>query len=163
MIRARRDVAFPGDTGERHTSSWRMDPCLISDPATSDEVWIPLVTRAGMAIISRDIHIASRTAEKDQVLKAGARMFAITTREDLSTWGAGRGGRDPVARDRGRCTTPRPVYLQRHPKHGQQDRSVKAIRFRRGRANEWRGRLRPPSPGRMASATIRAIAFQQQY
>jgi PIN domain-containing protein len=87
LIRARRDVTFPGDDGVRHTSSWRMEPCVISDPGTSDEVWIPLVTRAGLAIISRDIHIASRIAEKDQALAVGARMFAITTPGNLSVWG----------------------------------------------------------------------------
>jgi hypothetical protein len=87
LIRARRDVTFPGDDGVRHTAGWHMDPCVISDPATPDEVWIPAVTKAGMAIISRDRRIASRTAEKDQVLAAGARMFAITTRETLDVWG----------------------------------------------------------------------------
>jgi hypothetical protein len=87
LIRARRDVTFPGDDGIRHTASWCMDPCEISDPGTDDEVWIPAVTRAGMAIITRDKHIATRTAEKDQVLAAGARMFAITTRENLNVWG----------------------------------------------------------------------------
>ncbi len=40
-----------------------------------------------MAIITRDKHIATRTAEKDQVLAAGARMFAITSRENLDLWG----------------------------------------------------------------------------
>jgi len=59
---------------------------VISDPATHDEVWIPAVTRAGLAIITRDARIATRTAEKDQVLAARARMFAITTPEALHTW-----------------------------------------------------------------------------
>jgi hypothetical protein len=87
MIRARRDVTFPGDDGTRHKTNWSMDPCVISDPETHDDVWIPAVTRAGMAIITRDKHIATRTAEKDQVLAAGARMFAITSRENLDLWG----------------------------------------------------------------------------
>lgn len=87
LIRARRDVTFPGDDGKRHTAGWSMDPCVISAPDTADEVWIPTVTRAGMAIITRDKHMATRTAEKDQVLAAGARMFAITSRENLDLWG----------------------------------------------------------------------------
>jgi hypothetical protein len=86
LVRARPDVTFPGDDGVRHTAQWSMDPCVISDPETGDEVWIPTVTRAGMAIITRDKHIATRTAEKDQVLSAGGRMFAVTSRENLSLW-----------------------------------------------------------------------------
>jgi len=86
LARARPDVTFPGDDGTRHKANWSMDPCVISDPATADEIWIPTVTKAGMAIITRDKHIATRTSEKDQVLAAGGRMFAITSRENLNLW-----------------------------------------------------------------------------
>ncbi|HEY5990459.1 MAG TPA: hypothetical protein VIV12_29330 [Streptosporangiaceae bacterium] len=86
LIRARRDVTFPGDDGARHKNSWRLPPCVISDPATPDDEWIPAVTQEGMAIISRDKHIASRTAEKAAVLTARARMFAITSPGNLHTW-----------------------------------------------------------------------------
>lgn len=86
LVRARPDVTFPGDNGVRHKKSWRMAPCVISDPAAHDDKWIPAVTQAGLAIISRDKHIASRTAEKDAVLKAGTRMFAITSPGNLRTW-----------------------------------------------------------------------------
>ena len=63
-----------------------MPPCVVSDPATRDDVWIPLAASAGMAIITRDKHIATRTAEKAEVLAASARMFAITTPGNLRTW-----------------------------------------------------------------------------
>jgi hypothetical protein len=53
-----------------------MPPCVISDPATYDDGWIPAVRQAGLAIISRDKHIASRAAEKEAVLKAGARSLS---------------------------------------------------------------------------------------
>jgi hypothetical protein len=63
-----------------------MPPCIISDPATPDNEWIPAVTQAGLAIITRDNHIASRSAEIHEVIHAGARMFAITSSEQLQTW-----------------------------------------------------------------------------
>lgn len=86
LIRARTDVTYPGDTGERHTAKWHLPPCVITDPATHDDVWIPAVTRAGLAIITRDKRIASRTAEINAVIAAGAQMFAITSPEQLHTW-----------------------------------------------------------------------------
>jgi PIN like domain len=86
LIRARTDVTYPGDTGERHTAKWRLPPCPITDPATDDDVWIPAVTRAGLAILTRDKRIATRTAEINAVIAAGARMFAITSPEKLHTW-----------------------------------------------------------------------------
>ena len=86
LIRARPDVTFPGDDGVRHRKAWRMDPCIISDPATHDNVWIPAAAQAGMAIITRDKHIAMRTAEINEVIRSGARMFAITSNDQLQTW-----------------------------------------------------------------------------
>lgn len=87
LIRARRDVTFPGDDGIRHETSWSTDPCVISDPETDDQIWIPTVTRAGMAIITRDKRIATRTAEINAVVASAARMFAVTSRENLDLWG----------------------------------------------------------------------------
>jgi len=86
LIRARPDVTFPGDDGERHKKSWRQPPCVITDPASHDDVWIPAVARAGMAIITRDKHIAMRTAEINEVILSGARMFAITSSDQLTIW-----------------------------------------------------------------------------
>jgi hypothetical protein len=86
LIRARRDVTFPGDDGHRHQESWRLPPCVVSDPATHDNVWIPAVAKAGLAIITRDTRIATRTAEINEVIAARARMFAITSPKQLYTW-----------------------------------------------------------------------------
>jgi hypothetical protein len=86
LIRARPDVTFPGDDGIGHRPAWRMPPCVVSDPPTRDDLWIPLVASAGLAIITRDKHIATRTAEKAEVLAASARMFAITAPGNLRTW-----------------------------------------------------------------------------
>jgi PIN domain-containing protein len=87
LIRSRRDVTYCGDDGKRHNKSWEIEPCVVQDTATPDDVWIPAVTRHGLAIITRDKHIQTRTAEKDQVLAVGARMFAITSPENLDIWG----------------------------------------------------------------------------
>jgi PIN like domain len=86
LIRARPDVTFPGDDGERHKKSWRLPPCVITDPATHDDIWIPSVAQAGMGIITRDKHIAMRTAEINEVIRSGARMFAIASAEQLTIW-----------------------------------------------------------------------------
>lgn len=40
-----------------------------------------------MAIITRDRRIAERTSEKNAVVAAAARMFAITSAEQLDNWG----------------------------------------------------------------------------
>lgn len=52
----------------------------VSVPQTSAlyTEWVPKVTVAGMAIISRDRVISRRRAEEDAILAAGAQMFAIT-------------------------------------------------------------------------------------
>jgi hypothetical protein len=87
LVQVRKDVTYPGDEGKRHRKHWEIDPCVISDTATEDQVWIPLLTRAGLAIITRDRHIQERTGEKDAVVAARGRMFAITSNEQLDNWG----------------------------------------------------------------------------
>ena len=87
LVRARNDVTYVGDDGKRHNKRWEMDPCVIQDTATPDHVWIPEVTKHGLIILTRDRHIQTRTAEKDQVLVSRAKMFAITSKETLDIWG----------------------------------------------------------------------------
>jgi hypothetical protein len=87
LVQVRPDVTFPGDDGVRRRKVWNLNPCLITATGTDDDIWIPKVTKAGLAIITRDRHIQERTAEKDAVIAAGARMFAITTYEQLDNWG----------------------------------------------------------------------------
>lgn len=86
LANVRTDVTYCGDDGQRKKAKLNLPPCVIQDCGTDDEVWIPAVTRAGLAIITRDIHIAERRVEKDAVLASGARMFAITTNETLRNW-----------------------------------------------------------------------------
>lgn len=84
---ARDDVTWPGDDGERRKPKDRQEPSPIASPGTDDEIWIPKVTVAGLAIITRDKQIQTRTAEINAVMSAGARMFAITSSETLDRWG----------------------------------------------------------------------------
>ena len=64
LIRARPDVTYCGDQGERRKQEWTIDPCVIQQTETTDEVWIPTVTKAGLAIITRDKHIETRMTPK---------------------------------------------------------------------------------------------------
>jgi hypothetical protein len=50
-------------------------------------IWIPQVAAAGLAIVTRDKKIQTRTRELNAVFGAGARMFAITSDENLDRWG----------------------------------------------------------------------------
>lgn len=84
---ARRDVTWPGDTGERAKERLRQEPSPITSTDTADELWIPRVMSFGMAIVTRDKHIQSRTSEIDAVIASGARMFAITSAENLNRFG----------------------------------------------------------------------------
>ncbi len=86
LARARPDVTFCGDDGVRAKRRLTLPPCVIQDTETDDDVWIPAVTREGLAIITRDRRIQTRTNEKAAVLRSGARMFAITSKENLTNW-----------------------------------------------------------------------------
>ena len=87
LARARNDVTYCGDSGVRRRARESLPPCVVQDTATPDEEWIPTVTRAGLAIITRDRHIEARTNEKNIVLASGARMFAIVSEQQLDNWG----------------------------------------------------------------------------
>jgi hypothetical protein len=87
LIRARNDVTFCGDDGVRSKGMRQLPPSEIQKTDTPDEIWIPAVTKAGMAIVTRDKSIAKRTYEKAVVAACGARMFAITSEGALDSWG----------------------------------------------------------------------------
>lgn len=87
LCAARPDITYPGDSGARERKRHSIAPCVIQDTATPDEVWIPEVTKLGMIIVTRDKAIQSRTAEINAVVASQARMFAITSGEDLNRWG----------------------------------------------------------------------------
>lgn len=81
----RTDVTYPGFAGERRYGR-ELPPCPITATDTDDEVWIPIVAREGWTILTRDQAIQNRTAEKDAVLRHGAKMFAIASPGQLRTW-----------------------------------------------------------------------------
>ena len=87
LIQVRRDVTFPGDDGQRATARSSQPPSPVKDTATPDDIWMPMVARAGMAIITRDRRIETRTSEINAVISSRARMFAITSHEQLNNWG----------------------------------------------------------------------------
>jgi hypothetical protein len=87
LVQVRRDVTYPGDDGKRRNPRWNTDPCPVTNTEVEDEIWIPQVARAGWAIITRDRHIRERFTEQAAVVAARARMFAITSREQLDKWG----------------------------------------------------------------------------
>ena len=46
-----------------------------------------MVARAGLAIITRDRRIETRTSEINVAISSRARLFAITSDEQLNNWG----------------------------------------------------------------------------
>ena len=83
--RLRPDITYPGDPGT--TLHKRVRPaCAITTPRTKDPVWIPLVARQGLLIITRDANIQQHHAELDAVRVNQARMVALSSRDATATW-----------------------------------------------------------------------------
>ena len=79
-------TTWPGDDGKR---AGRRDlmPSPIATTNIPDDVWIEQVTRAGMAIITRDQRILTRTSEVNAVIAHRARVFALSAKGDNDLWG----------------------------------------------------------------------------
>jgi hypothetical protein len=86
LVRARPDITFPRDTGERHIPRWRLPPCAITSTDIPDVEWILKVTAAGLAIITRDRAMLSRRREVAAIIEASAQMFTIAPATNLSSW-----------------------------------------------------------------------------
>lgn len=81
----RADVTYPGDPGG--VVRKRSRPAApITTTDVDDDVWIPIVAARGWSIITRDKAIQRRPAEIEAVRDSGAKMFALTSREQLSVW-----------------------------------------------------------------------------
>ena len=78
LVQIRGDVTFPGDPGGVFKRKER-PPCLIA-PRTKDPEWIPIVSRFGWLIITRDQHIVQRKAEIAEIMAHNGRMVAIVGR-----------------------------------------------------------------------------------
>jgi hypothetical protein len=81
----RPDVTYPGDPGGVVRKRSR-PPCPITTTDVDDDVWIAIVAARGWSIITRDKAIQRRPAEIKAVRDSGAKMFALTSREQLSVW-----------------------------------------------------------------------------
>lgn len=85
VSKLRPDVTFPGDPGGVVHKKQR-GPCPITDDATEDREWIPIVSSEGWIIITRDKQIREGVAERQAVLEYEARIFTIASKENLSDW-----------------------------------------------------------------------------
>lgn len=74
---ARRDVVYPGHRLLAEVPTGTLDP-----------VWMPVVARRGLVVISRDRHIRTKPAELQAFRDHGLRAFWIAGKRDLSTWDA---------------------------------------------------------------------------
>lgn len=81
----RPDVTYPGDPGGVVRKRSRPS-CPITTTDVDDDVWIPIVAARGWSIVTRDKAIQRRPAEIEAVRESGAKMFALTSREQLSGW-----------------------------------------------------------------------------
>ena len=85
LVQVRNDVTYPGDPGGVVQKRER-PACVITDPATLDEDWIPEVARRGWVIVTRDSHIQDHPAEIAAVRDNGARMVALAGAYAIGTW-----------------------------------------------------------------------------
>lgn len=81
----RPDVTYPGDAGGIVRQRAR-PPCPITTTDLDDDVWIPIVAARGWAIITRDRSIQRKPAEIQAVRDTGAKMFVLTSPEQLTVW-----------------------------------------------------------------------------
>lgn len=81
----RPDVTYPGDPGGVVRKRSR-PPCPVTTTDVDDDVWIPIVAGRGWSIITRDKAIQRRPAEMAAVRDSGAKMFALTSLEQLTVW-----------------------------------------------------------------------------
>jgi hypothetical protein len=58
----------------------------VATPATTDDVWIPIVAARGWLIVTRDSRIQHRRAEIAAVRDSGARMIALASRDATGVW-----------------------------------------------------------------------------
>jgi hypothetical protein len=85
LVRLRNDLAYRGDPGGVVHKRER-PRCPVTDPATRDDVWIPIVASWGWLIVTRDSRIQDHRAEIDAVRDNDARMIALAGKEAKGTW-----------------------------------------------------------------------------
>lgn len=79
LARERDDFTYPGDPGGRIKKRSR-PPCPITTPAAKDSEWIPVVSRLGWVVVTRDRHIQDNRAEIEAVRTYGTKMVNWSVR-----------------------------------------------------------------------------------
>lgn len=82
----RSDVTYPGDPGAVVHQRAR-PPCAVISPRTKDTDWIPIVSRQGLLVLTRDRHIQQHAAELEAVKAVNGRMVAFSSTDAGTTWG----------------------------------------------------------------------------
>ncbi|MGH2394266.1 MAG: hypothetical protein ACRDGH_12385 [Candidatus Limnocylindria bacterium] len=76
-------MTYCGDDGRR-PKGLDLPPSPIQDTETADDVWILIVTQAGMGIITRDKKLLTRPGELGAIAASRARVFTILVEDDPS-------------------------------------------------------------------------------
>lgn len=90
LARARLPVTWPGDNGDRDNPRLAQAASPVQERGVADEVWIPIVSGFGLAILTRDRRIMDRTVRVSAVVASRARLFTITSPRQLDLWGEAR-------------------------------------------------------------------------
>jgi hypothetical protein len=85
LAELRSDVTYPRDPGGVSRKRAR-PPSPVTTTDVDDEAWIPVVAARGWTIITRDKAIERRPAERAAVEAHGAKVLALTSREQLTVW-----------------------------------------------------------------------------
>ena len=85
VAKLRNDSTYPGDPGAVIDGRKRPS-CIVTEPSTPDDVWIPKVAAAGWSIITRDSKIKSRPGERQAVIDSRARLIVIASPGTLTKW-----------------------------------------------------------------------------
>ncbi len=86
IVQVRPDVTYAGDRGGVGIDRRPRPPSPII-PSVPDPDWIPKVAAMGWLVITRDRHMLSRPAERQEIVQSGARHIRLDpSRGQLSKW-----------------------------------------------------------------------------
>jgi len=86
LVQARADVTYAGDPGGLGIDRKTRPPSPVV-PHELDPDWIPRVADLGWIVITRDRHMLSRPAEREQIVGSAARHVRLDpSRGQLSKW-----------------------------------------------------------------------------
>lgn len=81
----RNDLTFPGDQGATIHKRAR-PPCAITTTRTIDSVWLPIVCKQQLLILTRDGKIRQHRAEISAVIENRGRMVALSSDDATNVW-----------------------------------------------------------------------------